>query len=69
MKQVQLVTFQEVNAKLPIDDVYVKLTVCDIPSVLIKRFVEKIVQPHYHEDISEALKDLMWRAVQSEESI
>jgi len=67
MKQVQLHVFREVK-KLPRDDIYIDLTIYGIPSILVHEFVQEIVKPLYPGGISEAIKDLMFKAVQSEKS-
>jgi len=45
---------------------YVNITIYDIPSELVKEFSEKIVRPHYPGGISQAIKDLMRKAIKDE---
>jgi len=45
---------------------YVNITIYDIPSELIEEFSEKIVKPYYPGGISQAIKDLMKKAVEKE---
>ena len=45
---------------------YVNITIYDIPSELVKEFSEKIVRPYYPGGISQAIKDLMRKAVKKE---
>lgn len=45
---------------------YVNITIYDIPSELIKEFSEKIVKPYYLGGISQAIKDLMRKAINKE---
>ena len=45
---------------------YVNITIYDIPSELVKEFSEKIVRPYYPRGISQAIKDLMRKAIKKE---
>jgi len=45
---------------------FVHITIHDIPSSLVKEFSEKIVKPYYPGGISQAMKDLMKKAVEKE---
>jgi len=45
---------------------FVHITVYDIPSELVEEFSEKIVKPYYRGGISQAIKDLMKKAVEKE---
>lgn len=42
------------------------LTIYDIPAELLKEFAVKVVQPKYPGGVSEAIRDLMRKAVQRE---
>jgi hypothetical protein len=44
------------------DDLFVHLTIYDIPASLLKEFCEKTVKPYYPEGISQAIKDFMRKA-------
>jgi hypothetical protein len=46
------------------DDVMVSVTIRDVPSRLLKEFMEKVVNGHYPSGLSAAIKDIMWIAVQ-----
>jgi len=45
---------------------YVNITIYHIPSELVKEFSEKIVRPYYPRGISQAIKDLMRKAIKKE---
>ena len=45
---------------------YVNITIYDIPSNLLHEFSEKVVKPYYPGGISQAIKDLMKKAVEKE---
>jgi hypothetical protein len=45
-------------------DLSVELTIYDIPESLLIEYAQKVVQPHYPEGISVAIKDLMQKAVE-----
>jgi len=45
---------------------FVNITIYDVPSELVKEFSEKIVKPYYRGGISQAMKDLMRKAVKKE---
>jgi len=47
---------------------YVNITIYDIPSELVKEFNKQIVKPHYPGGISQAIKDLMRKAVEKEKA-
>jgi hypothetical protein len=66
MKQAKLSSCQEVQDKLPRDDINVQITIRNIPGFLVKEFAEKVAKPYYTQGIGEAIKDLMWEAVQSQ---
>jgi hypothetical protein len=42
---------------------YVNISVYDIPPELLKEFAAKVVKPYYPGGISQAIKDLMRKAV------
>jgi hypothetical protein len=66
MRQKRLVRFQEIGNKRHDDDMFVDLTIYDIPASLLKEFGEKIVQPQYPSGVNEAIKDLIRKAVLEE---
>jgi len=45
---------------------YVNITIYDIPAELVKGFTEKIVKPFYPGGISEAIRDLMRKAIREQ---
>jgi hypothetical protein len=45
---------------------FVHITICDVPSEPVKEFSEKIVKPYYPSGISQAIKDLMKKAVEKD---
>jgi hypothetical protein len=66
MKQKVLMVFIA-NEGIPLkDDLLVHLTVLDIPSVLLKEFCSKVVNLKYPGGISDAIKDLMWKAIEAQ---
>jgi len=45
---------------------YVNITIYDIPANLVYEFSEKVVKPYYPGGISQAIKDLMKKAIEKE---
>ena len=45
---------------------YVHITVYDIPVELLNQFTSRVVKPYYPGGISQAMKDLMKKAVEKE---
>ena len=45
---------------------YVNITIYDIPADLFHEFSEKVIKPYYSGGISQAIKDLMRKAVEKE---
>ena len=45
---------------------YVNMTIYDVPSELVKEFSTRVVKPYYPGEISQAIKDLMRKAVRKE---
>jgi hypothetical protein len=55
------------NERIPLrDDLLVHVTIYDIPSILLKEFCTKVVNPKYPGGISDAIKDLMWKAIEAQ---
>jgi hypothetical protein len=48
------------------DGIVVSLTIYSIQSSLLKDFMEQVVNPQYPHGISDAIKDLMRKAVQEQ---
>jgi hypothetical protein len=64
-KEAKLAFFFEDFLNNPLkDDMLVDLTIRDIPSRLLKEFMQRIVNERYPGGISPAIKELMWTAVQ-----
>jgi hypothetical protein len=51
------------------DDLLVDLTFRDVPANLLKEFAVQVVKPYYLGNLSEALKDLMRKAVADQEFV
>jgi hypothetical protein len=51
------------------DDLLVDLTFHSVPANLLKEFAVQVVKPYYLGNLSEALKDLMRRAVADQEFV
>jgi len=64
MRQKTLMHFQNGDFKILENELFVHLTIYDIPTSLLKEFMQRVVMPSYEEGISQAIKDLMWIAVQ-----
>jgi hypothetical protein len=63
VQQKTLARFHEVGDKKCNDDMFVDLTIYNIPASLLREFAQKIVSPCYPGGVSEAVKDLMRRAI------
>jgi hypothetical protein len=50
-------------------DFFVDLTLHDISAILLTEFVEKIVRPYYSGNTSDAVKDLMQKAIDEEDFV
>jgi hypothetical protein len=51
------------------DDLSVDLTLHDFSATLLTEFAERIVKPYYAGNISDAVKDLMQKAVKEEQFV
>jgi hypothetical protein len=56
-------------AVLATDDLLVDLTLHDFSAILLAEFAEKIVRPYYAGNMSDAVKDLMQKAIREEETV
>lgn len=63
MGQKRLAPFQEIQNKRLDEDMFVDLTIYDIPASLLREFGEKIIQSSYPSGVSEAIKDLIRKAL------
>ena len=68
MKQKRLACFQEIGDKRYDDDMFVDLTIYDVPASLLKEFGETIIRCYYPGGVSEAIKDLLRKAILEEDS-
>ncbi len=64
MRQRMPIHFQNGEFEVLKNEMFVHLTICDIPTSLLKEFMQRVVNPNYPDGISPAIKDLMWKAVQ-----
>jgi hypothetical protein len=51
------------------DDLLVDLTFHDVPAGLLKEFALQVVRPYYSGSLSEAVKDLMQKALAEQEFV
>lgn len=51
------------------DDLSVDLTLHDFSAILLAEFAEMIVRPYYSSNMSDAVKDLIQKAIREEEFI
>jgi hypothetical protein len=58
-----MTSFQEIGGKRYEDDMFVSLTIYDVPESLLREFCRKIVQPYYQGGVSDAIKDLIQKAI------
>jgi len=69
MSQKRLACFQEIGKRKYDDEMFVSLTIYDVPASLLREFGEKIVRPNYPGGVSEAIKDLIQKAILEHELI
>ena len=67
MHQKKLEFAHQTGGALLAEDFPVKLTIYDIPVSLFKEFCLKVVQPRYPGGISDAIEDLMRKAILEKE--
>jgi hypothetical protein len=68
MRQKKLACFQEVGDKRFDDDMFVDLTIYDVPAGLLREFGKKVVHSSYPGGVNEAIKDLLRKAIMEQES-
>jgi len=68
MRQKRLAVFQEVDDKSCDDDMFVDLTIYDVPARLLREFGEKVVHSSYPGGVNEAMKDLLRKAIMEQSS-
>jgi hypothetical protein len=63
MTQKKMACFQEIENSTSKDDMFVHLTIYDVSASLLREFSEKIVKLYYPGGVSEAIKDLVRKAI------
>jgi hypothetical protein len=63
MGQKRLAPFQEIQNRKRDEDMFLDLTIYDIPASLLREFGEKIIRSSYPSGVSEAIKDLIRKAL------
>lgn len=63
MRQKRFEPVQQFRNRLLKDDLFVSLTIYDVPASLLKEFSATIIKPYYPSGVSEAIKDLMRKAI------
>jgi len=61
-RQTRLACFQQTCGKR-CDEMFVDLTIHDVSASLLKEFSEKVIRPYHEGGISEAIKDLIRKAI------
>jgi len=67
MRQATLSQILENKKELLDGDLFVQLTIHDIPASLLRDFMLKVVWPTYPGGVSPAIKDLMLKAVEEKQ--
>ncbi|MGA3192490.1 MAG: hypothetical protein ABSD73_08265 [Candidatus Bathyarchaeia archaeon] len=68
MQRKRLAVFQRVDDKKFDDDMFVDLTIYDVPAGLLREFGEKVVHSNYPSGVNEAIKDLLRKAIMDQQS-
>src|SRR5271157_1356007 len=68
MQRKRLAVFQRVDDEKSDDDMFVDLTIYDVPADLLREFGEKVVNSSYPSGVNEAIKDLLRKAIMEHES-
>ena len=68
MQRKRLAVFQRVDDEKYDDDMFVDLTIYDVPAGLLREFGEKVVNSSYPSGVNEAIKDLLRKAITEHES-
>ena len=63
MREKRLAFFHDVQNRKCNDDMFVDLTIYDVPASLLREFGEKIIRSSYPSGVSEAIKDLLRKAL------
>jgi hypothetical protein len=67
MQSKRLIILKEHGNNGSEDDLFVDLTIHDFSANLLKEFHEKVIKPRYQGRASEAIKDLIRRAIRQQE--
>jgi hypothetical protein len=68
LQEKRLICFQEHGNNGSEDDLHVDLTVHDVSASLLKEFAERIIKPYYPGGVSDAIKDLIRKAIDEQEA-
>jgi len=68
LQEKRLIYFQEHDSNRSEDDLFVDLTVHDVSASLLKEFTERIIKPYYPGGVSDAIKDLIRKAIDEQEA-
>ena len=68
MQEKRLFYFEEHQDNRSEDDLFVDLTIHDVSASLLRDFCRKIVQPNYPGGVSDAIKDLIRKAILEQQS-
>lgn len=68
MQPNRLGRFQEIGNNSYDSALLVHLTIYDVPAGLLRDFCKKIVQPNYPGGVSDAIKDLIQKAILEQQS-
>jgi hypothetical protein len=63
VQQKTLARFHEIGDKKCDDEMFVDLTIYNVSASLLREFAQKIISPCYPGGVSEAIKDLMRKAI------
>jgi hypothetical protein len=63
MRQRKFEPDQRFESPLSDDDLLVSLTIYDVPASLLRQFSQNVIKPYYPGGVSDAIKDLMRKAV------
>jgi hypothetical protein len=68
MRNRPLINYIVENGKFK-DDMFVNVTICNIPENLVREFLRTVVNPSYPSGISQALQDLMKKETQKQKKL
>lgn len=69
MQEKRLIYFQEHDNNRSEDDLFVDLTIHDVSASLLKEFAERIIKPYYPGGVSDAIKDLIRKAIDEQKAV